>query len=289
MAYCAAAFLNAWYSKRCPGQNKLICVAIDQRNHGSRMVDNLSSVSWKADNPTHGPDMFNLYSGTASDVSHLVTHLSSYLPFKIDQHICHGVSLGGHATWQLLVNDSRIRAGIIVVGCPDYIRLMTDRAIRSKLPTAVNSDPPGRHFAGSKDFPPPLLEAIEQCDPAGIFLGELDTVTGDDHKHEPSEPEKNRLRPMLNQRLAGKKVICLAGSNDKLVPYAQGEPFLTWLKNATDKKTGWWNDQGFELEDIVDEKARHEFSAPMRKEAERWLCDYLSRTDEDSTRQLSKL
>lgn len=289
MAYCAAAFMSAWNSKRQAGQRSLVCVAIDHRNHGSRMIDNLASVSWKQDNPTHGPDMFNLYSGTASDVSHLMTHLPSYLPFKIDQHICSGVSLGGHATWQLLVNEPRIRAAIVVVGCPDYTRLMTDRAIRSKVPSAMNSAPPGRHFVGSQDFPPPLLEAIERYDPAGILLGELDIVTGDDHKHPPSEPEKNRLRPILNERLAGKKVINLAAAKDKLVPYAQSEPLLTWLKKAIDKNGGWWNDEEFELEDIVDVNARHEFSAPMRKEAERWLCDYLARSEDTSTRQLSKL
>lgn len=289
MANCAAAFLNAWNSKRKPGQRSLVCVAIDHRNHGSRMIDNLASVSWKQNNPTHGPDMFNLYSGTASDVSHLMTHLPSYLHFKISQHICSGVSLGGHATWQLLVNEPRIRAGIVIVGCPDYVRLMTDRAIRSKVPSAMNSDPPGRHFLGSKDFPPPLLAAIEQYDPAGILLGELDTVTGDDHMHPPSEPEKKRLRPIMNERLAGKKVICLAGGKDKLVPYAQSEPFLTWLKKAIDKDQGWWNGQGFELEDIMYPESRHEFSSPMRKEAERWLCDYMSRNDDTWSSQLSKL
>ena len=140
----------------------------------------------------------------------------------------------------------------------------------------MESDPPARNFLGSKDFPAPLIDAVERFDPAGILLGELDTVTGDDHLHSPSDPEKNRLRPIMTQRLAGKKILCLSGAKDKLVPYAQGEPFLTWLKKALDKNTGWFNDQGVELEDIVDPNGRHEFSALMRKEAERWLCDFLA-------------
>ena len=289
MAYTAAAFLHAWNSRRRKGQKSLICICLDQRNHGSRMVDNLSNVSWKQGNPTHGPDMFNTYSGTAQDVSHLITHLPSYLPFKFNQHICGGVSLGGHATWQLLLNEPRIAAGIVIVGCPDYGRLMTDRAIRSKVSTTMNSDPPGRNFLGSKDFPQPLIEAIEQFDPAGVLLGELDVVTGDDHLHPPSESEKSRLRPIMSQKLGGKKILCLSGAKDKLVPYAQGEPFLTWLKKALDKDTGWCNDQGIELEDVVDTNGRHEFSALMRKKAEAWLSELLGRDDETGPGLPSKL
>ena len=253
------------------------------------MVDNLSNISWKQGNRNHGPDMFNTYTGTALDVSHLITHLPSYLPFKISQHICGGLSLGAHATWVLLLNEPRITAGIVIVGCPDYVRLMTDRAIRSNVRTAINSEPPGRYFVGSEDFPRPLVEAIERFDPAGILLGELDIVTGDDHLHEPSEPEKNRLRPIMTERLAGKKIICLSGGKDKLVPYAQGEPFLTWLKKALDKDSGWFNDHGAELEDIVDQDARHECSKYMRNEAERWLCDLLAGDAPTPTRVESKL
>lgn len=289
MGLIAGAFLHAWNSRRRPGQKSLICVCIDHRNHGSRMIDNLSNVSWKQGNPTHGPDMFNTYSGTAVDVSHLITHLPSYLPFKISQHICGGVSLGAHATWVLLVNEPRITAGIVIVGCPDYVRLMTDRAIRSKVQTAINSDPPGRYFVGSKDFPRPLVEAVERFDPAGILFGELDIVTGDDHLHPPSESEKNRLRPIMTERLAGKKIICLSGGKDRLVPYKQGEPFLAWLKKALDKENGWFNDQGTELEDIVDPDAGHECTKYMRKEAERWLCDLLAGEDPGGTKRESKL
>lgn len=279
MGLVAGAFINAWNSKRKPGQKRLICVCIDQRNHGSRLVDNLSNVSWKQGNPNHGPDMFNTYSGTALDVGHLITHLPSYLPFKIDQHIAGGVSLGGHASWILLLNEPRISAGMVVIGCPDYVRLMTDRAIRSKVRSAVSSEPPGRYFVGSPDFPKPLVEALERFDPAGILLGELDTVTGDDHLHPPSDSEKDRLRPIMRERLAGKKIICLSGAKDRLVPYSQSEPFLTWLGKALDKENGWCNDLGIELENFVDSEARHEFSKYLRNEAERWLCDLLAGED----------
>ena len=284
MARVAAAFLEAWSSRRGKrrGARNLICISFDQRNHGSRMIDNTSNVSWTQGNATHGPDMFNTYSGTASDLSHLMTHIQSYLPHKIIENIACGLSLGGHATWQLLLGEPRIKAAIVVIGCPDYVRLMTDRAIRSKPPLATtqDSDPPGRNFLGSKDFPKTLIEAVEAYDPAGILLGELDTFTGDDHLHAPSQSEIKRLRPIMQQRLAGKKILCLSGGKDKLVPYAQGEPFLSWLKKAVDKN-GWCGDMGIEVEDVLDADARHEFSQKMRVEAERWLCDLLGNEEND--------
>jgi pimeloyl-ACP methyl ester carboxylesterase len=231
----------------------------------------------------------DLYTGTANDVSHVMTHLQSYLPFKIAEHICGGVSLGGHATWILLMNEPRIRAGLVVIGCPDYVRLMTDRAGRSKLPSALNNngEPDVRKFLGSESFPPALIEAVEKYDPAGILLGELDIVTGDDYLHEPSEPEKKRLTAIINERLAGKKIICLSGGQDRLVPHKQGEPLITWLRKAVDVKSGWYKDHGVDVVDIVDPKARHEFSASMRKHAEDWLCGYLA--DGDGNNMASKL
>jgi pimeloyl-ACP methyl ester carboxylesterase len=285
MSFTAAAFINAWNDKRRDGQKGLICVCFDQRNHGSRMIDNLANESWKASNASHGVDMFTLYSGTAQDVSMLITYLPSYLPFRLAEHWCGGVSLGGHASWHVIMHDPRVTAAIIVIGCADYTRLMTDRAIRSKLAICMSSDPPGRNFLGSAEFPKPLIEAVERYDPAGLLLGELDVVTGDDHLHPPSESELARLRPIMREKLAGKKLLLLSGGKDKLVPYEQNEAFLTWLKKAIDPETGWFGDQGVEVEDIVDPTGRHEFSAPMRKDAERWLCDQLSGTSRRNSRE----
>ncbi len=40
---------------------------------------------------------------------------------KVDQHLALGVSLGGHSVWQLMFADPRVTAGVVVVGCPDYM------------------------------------------------------------------------------------------------------------------------------------------------------------------------
>lgn len=232
--------------------------------------------------------MFNTYVGTAQDLSLLITQLPHYLPFKIHEHICGGVSLGGHATWVVLMMEPRVTAGMIIIGCPDYVRLMTDRAIRSKVRSTMTSDPPGRDFLGSQDFPQSLIAAVEQYDPAGILLGELDVYSPADYLSPPSSTEITRLEPIIDRSLAGKKIICLSGGKDKLVPYAQGEIFLTWLKKSIDKNGGWCSQKGIELEDIQDPAAGHEFSSMMRKEAERWICDVLSGDNASASRE-SKL
>lgn len=281
MAYTAAALLHAWNRKRKAGDKYLIAICLDQRNHGSRMLDNTANVSWKQGNPTHGPDMFNLYTGTALDVSLLISHLPAYLPsLTLTEHICLGVSLGGHATWQLLMNDPRVRAGIVVIGCPDYIRLMTDRAVRSKVATCMDTNPPGLKFIGSKDFPPSLIEAIKGRDAAATLFSpcrKIDPRAQGYPAHPPtSTSETSAFREILAGSLSGKKILCLSGGKDRLVPYVCGEPFLACLKSGIASEGGWLKDAPFELEDVVDPDGRHEFSALMRREAERWLCDLLA-------------
>ena len=287
MSFVAAAMIKAWNNKRQEGGKSLICVCFDQRNHGSRMIDNRANESWNGGNPTHGPDMYTLFTGTAQDVFQLITHLPAYLPFRPVDHLCGGVSLGGHATWHAVLHDSRISAGIIIIGCADYTRLMTDRAIRGKLPSCTSTDPPGKDFLGSKDFPPSLLEIIRQRDPAGLLLSQLDNT--DVTTREPSEGEKARLRPLLKEKLAGKKLLVLSGGKDRLVPYQQNELFLTWLKRALDKNGGWFNDCGTELEDVLDSEARHEFSAMMRDKTESWLCDLMAGKPKIGERRNSKI
>ncbi|KAK4983892.1 hypothetical protein LTR66_008676 [Elasticomyces elasticus] len=181
--------------------------------------------------------------------------------------------------WLALLHDPRIATAIIVIGCPDYVRLMTDRAAKSKLPSWTDGQ--GREFLGSKDFPRSLVEAVERYDPAGLLMGELDTVTGDDYIHPPSEAEITRLRPLMREHLGGKRILCLSGGKDKLVPYACGDPFLHFLKSAIDEKKGWFNDRGTRLEDVVDKEAGHEYSAKMSHVAVKWISDLLAEDSQE--------
>ena len=39
----------------------LIAVSFDQRNHGTRKVDNLANEAWRSGNESHAQDMFSIY------------------------------------------------------------------------------------------------------------------------------------------------------------------------------------------------------------------------------------
>jgi hypothetical protein len=84
-------------------------------------------------------------------------------------------------------------------------------------------------------------------------------------------------------------LLVLSGGKDRLVPYQQSEPFLSWLSRALDKNSGWFGDCGTSLIDILDPEARHEFSALMRDETESWLCEVMSGRLIERIRRNSKM
>lgn len=69
----------------------------------------------------------SVFNGTALDTSFLIDHLGSYIFHDtdgpvIEQNLVLGISLGGHAAWQVFFNDPRVTAAIVIIGCPDYMR-----------------------------------------------------------------------------------------------------------------------------------------------------------------------
>ena len=293
MSPLAAHVIAAWNThliqqtaSQLQQQTGLIAVAFDQRNHGSRLIDKLSNEAWNNGNPRHAQDMFATYHGTAVDTSHLITYLPAYVFPKdehtITSHMVLGVSLGGHAAWQCLLHDHRINTAIVVIGCPDYARIMSQRAEKSKLPDWTSSDPSGSKFMGSESFPKALIEAVDKWDPAGLLMDEM---SGNDPSREPSEAEKTKLMPLMRDHLQDKRILNLAGGADKLVPYSCSAPFLTWLKKAIEPN-GWFAGKGVVLEDKVFEGVKHEMSPAMMDEAIRFIIETLSR---DSSIKQSKI
>ncbi|KAL2003587.1 hypothetical protein VTN02DRAFT_3253 [Thermoascus thermophilus] len=271
-----------------PKAKGLIAVSFDQRNHGTRIVDPLANEAWKQGNPRHAQDMFSIFQGTARDTSLLIDYLPSYIfpnsERRVVTHLALGVSLGGHATWSCILHEPRITAGIVIIGCPDYVNLMADRARLSKLPSWTATTPPGSQFLGSEAFPHSLLETVRKYDLASLLLshteiGSKDEPLRDGPLPEPSEKEKEALRPLLTRCLAGKRILNLSGGADKLVPYHRGESILTWLKKAI-APGGWFADGGVSFEDIIFEKAGHEVTPGMIDEVVRFVAETLSAGDD---------
>ncbi|PVH85300.1 hypothetical protein DL98DRAFT_452101 [Cadophora sp. DSE1049] len=268
MASVADSCINDWNqrpaSERTVG---LIAVAFDQRNHGGRKVHALANESWREGNPTHAQDMYSIYHGTAVDTSLLIDHLGSYIfngpnDPSITQHLVMGISLGGHSAWQVLFNDPRVTAGIVIIGCPDYINLMTDRARLSKLPTYTASTPPGAAFLGSSSFPPSLLSTLQKSDPRSILFSSSPIPTSSSL----TKSQQCQLTPLLSSHLANKQILVCSGGSDKLVPYACSKPFLDFLKEATDQVRGWWKEGGCRVDDRLYEGVGHAFSEGMRRD-----------------------
>ncbi|KAI1177749.1 hypothetical protein F4777DRAFT_191967 [Nemania sp. FL0916] len=273
-----------------PTTRGLIAVAFDQRNHGSRLVHDIGNQAWRQGNPRHAQDMFTTVSGTVSDTVHLMDVLEAYLfgagdgpglspeapSRRIDSHMVLGVSLGGHSAWQLLFADPRVTAGVVVIGCPDYMNMVQDRARLSKLETFTVDG----GFIGSKDFPQALVAACEKYDPKAILFGTGPIV------RRPTSSEQDRLRPILDSRVAGKRFQILSGGDDKLVPYHTGAKFLEFLRVATD---GWYQEGNVHVEDQVFPGVGHEFNQDMHQAAVRFILDTVNALDGSDRATSSKI
>jgi pimeloyl-ACP methyl ester carboxylesterase len=283
MAPIAAQVIHAWNSSdshRSRNHTKgLIAVSFDQRNHGSREVDKLHNEAWRQGNPRHAQDMFSCYHGTATDTSQLISHLESYVFVsasspKITKHLCLGISLGGHAAWHCVLADPRITAAVVGIGCPDYTRVMTDRARLSKLETYTQSTPPGSAFLGSVDFPKALLDAVVQYDPAGLLLpNSFNPSRPNELSPLPDQARLDRMKKLMRDRLQGKRILNLSGKEDKLVPYAAGEPFLKAFKQIIEEDKSL--DVGFE--DMLFDGVGHAFPKQMADKATAWICEVLAK------------
>ena len=211
----------------------------------------------------------------------LLDHLPAYIfPLsdrEIVDNIVLGVSLGGHAAWQCLLHEPRITAGIVVIGCPDYVRLMCDRAAKSKLQSWVESEPPGASFLGSSDFPSSLIASVKKWDPAGLLMSGGRQDREIETPGQSSLREMEWLRPLFKRCLGGKKILNLAGAADKLVPYACCRPFLEYLQVAASEGSDWFSNEGLEVQDKVYEDVGHDMSREMVDEAWRFLTNYLER------------
>lgn len=112
----------------------LIAVAFDQQNHGTRTASATARDSWREGNKTHALDMWGMVAGMVADTKGLLDVVEGYVKMElgqrdgeaaegwgIDQHLVLGVSLGGHSAWQTMFREERVEAGVVIIGCPDYM------------------------------------------------------------------------------------------------------------------------------------------------------------------------
>lgn len=280
----------------------LIAIAYDQRNHGTRLVDDRVNGSWREGNENHAVDMFGGIRGMVVDQGLLIDVVEGCLwprgEKRVDQHLGLGVSLGGHSVWELMFADRRVRAGVCVIGCPDFMSmfppihsailrgmltrdvcadLMSDRARLSKLSTYSAQDD-GASFLGSRDFPPSLIKACNQYDPKAILFGPHPV---------PDQPQQTRQelirQTILYERLQGKKLLVCSGGVDKLVPPRCSEPFMNWLKSAAvnPPSPSFDKEQRFWVDDRIYPGVGHEFSSEMVKDAVQFIVGAVMGAGED--------
>lgn len=209
------------------------------------------------------------------DTSLLLDHLESYIfpsaSRRIATNIVVGVSLGGHAAWQCIVHEPRIKAAVVGIGCPDYIRLMSHRAAKSKLgswtTTTTTTPEPGAFFIGSPDFPPSLVEAVQKWDPTGLLMNEQYDPTDD--------PFQSKLsRETVERHLGGKSIFSQSGGADKLVPYSCSRPFLTFLESIAASSSS----NSIRLKDVVYPDVAHEMTTEMLNDATAFVMQLLHET-----------
>ncbi|KAG0700573.1 Alpha/Beta hydrolase protein [Suillus ampliporus] len=204
-----------------PRTKDLIMVAFDHRNHGTRLVSEQRNSRWSEDpaknNDQHAyvrniiaytlihttifsVDLYTMQTGSAQDVSFLIDHLPSFLYPSNQRTIVEwgmgGVSLGGHSTWIALSREPRLTVGIPIIGCPDYTKMMSRRAVLSEVPFK----PPY--------YPDSLKAYVDANDPATFPYR-----------------AKDQSNPFL-----GRKILVLSGAKDMVVPWVASVEFVENLE-----------------------------------------------------------
>jgi hypothetical protein len=151
---------------------------------------------------------------------------------------------------------------------------MSDRARNLKREAYTASN--GAAFFGSKDFPDSLVSSVLKRDPRGILFGTGEVNLG------PSESEQARLSEILDAHVKGKRLLVCSGGDDQLVPYRCSEPFLRFLKQATQS---WYRDRDFYVEDVVYPGVGHAYSDGMMKDTMRFVNDTLLGKSNDGKRE----
>ncbi|ADV23076.1 hypothetical protein CNBF2720 [Cryptococcus gattii WM276] len=220
----------------------LIVIIFDQRNHGDRIVDKISNLSFDQ-NPKHFDLVliinYQFEEGGCHDVSLIMDFLGPYIfpngEKTIESFIITGISLGGHVTWKLLHDDPRVQIGIPIIGLPfeSFPVYLRARALSQGL----KWEPPV--------YPPSLKSFIE--------------------------PVRNPVEEQ--QKYSGKKILSMHGKEDRLVPYGKGERDLRQIEKWVEEDKSKGGVCAIDVQDNVG----HVCSIQMLKKAVEWTWMYALR------------
>jgi len=96
--------------------------------------------------------------------------------------------------------DERVKLGVPIIACPDYLKLMQARAMKYSVP----AEPPY--------FPTGLTEMVARNDPVATPYDRLDATNA----------------------FLGKKILVMSGADDKLVPWEMSRDFVEKLEVGPD-------------------------------------------------------
>ena len=139
-----------------------------------------------------------------------MTFLESYVEgaFVPKEFFVTGFSMGGHVTWDMLANDSRVSAGVIISGSPDLSAMLKERL------------------------------SIHRGDSEGLLEGASEWPT--------SIAKLYVARDRRLEGMTGKKLLLLHGTNDALVPLKFVTPWIERFGGNNDvvliqkEETGHW-------------------------------------------------
>ncbi|UZJ57275.1 hypothetical protein CBS101457_006595 [Exobasidium rhododendri] len=220
-------------------RRELLIVNFDARNHGQRLTNEAGQKGWKQGNTLHALDLYAMIVGMAQDASFIVDFLPPYLfphgDRTITKWVITGKSLGGHAAWHVLANDSRITIGVPFISCPSYSSLMADRARTSFV------------AYGPPHVPASLSALISKIDPAS-------------RPYDSFDPAQNPFW--------GKQICMCSGEADKLVPWQCAEVFARGL--VTGEVQGARSEPaGFRV--VLLEGVGHTVTETMIEEGGHWI------------------
>ncbi|KAH0834800.1 Alpha/Beta hydrolase protein [Lanmaoa asiatica] len=215
VVHIAKSILEINYGSGTHRKRDLIIIAYanqDHRNHGKRLVDPLRNEGWHKDparnNPRHAlfQPVFTFIltwdwsAGTVHDLTFLIDHIPAYIYPQVERSIVGwgvaGISLGGHSAWIALTREPRIQLAIPIIGCPDYTKLISQRAQIHGVPFEAPY------------YPLHLKAYVDAYDPASFAFR-----------------EKGVTNPFL-----GKRILVLSGAKDNVVPWAASREFVEGLE-----------------------------------------------------------